>query len=63
MANEGMKQLIDYARTDEEINEALIDITEFKLGFLNRISNDDFLCLEEAGFKFNGRSLTHGRRL
>ena len=42
MATEGMKQLINYARTDEEINEALIDITEFKLGFLNRIRNDLF---------------------
>ena len=26
-ATEGMKQLIDYGRADEEINEALIDIT------------------------------------
>ena len=40
MVTEGMKQLIDYARTDEEFNEASIDISEFKLGLLNRISND-----------------------
>ena len=62
MATEGMKQFIDYARADEEINEALIDITQFKLGFLKRISNDDLLCLEEAGFKFSGRSLTQRRQ-
>ena len=61
MATEGMKQLIDYARADEEINEALMDITEFKLGLLNRMSIDDLLCIEEAVFKFSGRSLTQRR--
>ena len=58
MATDGMKELIQYAKTDEEINEALIDITEFKLGLLNRLSTDDLQCFEEAGFKFNSRSLT-----
>ena len=62
MATEGMKQLIDYARTDADINEALMDITEFKLGLLNRMSIDDLLCIEEAGFKFSGRSLTQRRQ-
>ena len=34
MATEGMKELIEYARTDDEINEALKDILEFKVGLL-----------------------------
>ena len=57
-----MKQLIDYVRSDEEINEALIDITEFKLGLLNRLTIDDLECFEEAGFKFNARSLTQRKQ-
>ena len=42
-----MKELIHYARTDDEINEALIDITEFKPGQLNRISSEDYNVLKK----------------
>ena len=62
MATEAMKQLIEESMHDQELNEALIDISEFKLGMLNRFTIDDILILEEAGFNFVSRSVTQRKQ-
>ena len=62
MATESMKQLIEDAMHDEDLNEALIDIAEFKLGYLNRFTVEDILVLEEVGFNFVSRSLTQRKQ-
>ena len=53
-----MKQLIEETMMDQDLNEALIDISEFKIGSLNRFTADDILILEDAGFQFMSRSYT-----
>ena len=62
MATDTMKQLIEESFADEEFNEALLDITEFKLGMLNRFTADDIFQLEDAGFQFVARSLTQRKQ-
>ena len=57
-----MKQLIEETMVDQELNEALIDISEFKLGILNRLTADDIYILEEAGFQFISRSYTQRKQ-
>ena len=62
MATDYMKQLIDETIGDEEMNDALIDITEFKLGMLNKFNADDIFQIEDAGFNFVSRSLTQRKQ-
>ena len=57
-----MKQLIEETMADTDLNEALIDIIEFKLGILNRFTADDILILEDAGFQFVSRSFTQRKQ-
>ena len=57
-----MKQIIEESMTDQDYNEALIDITEFKLGLLNRFTVDDLYILEESGFPFVSKSLTQRKQ-
>ena len=57
-----MKQLIDECIANEEYNEALLDITEFKLGMLNKFNADDIFQIEDAGFNFVSRSLTQRKQ-
>ena len=47
---------------DPGLNEALVDITEFKLGLLNRFTFDDLLILEDSGFEFVSRSITQRKQ-
>ena len=62
MATESMKQLIEDTMMDRELNEALIDIADFKIGMLNRFTIDDIMILEEAGFNFVSRSITQRKQ-
>ena len=57
-----MKQIIEESMADQDYNEALIDITEFKLGLLNRFTVDDLYILEESGFPFVSKSLTQRKQ-
>ena len=62
MATDSMKQLIEETMIDQDLNEALIDISEFKLGTLNRFTADDIYILEDAGFQFTARSFTQRKQ-
>ena len=53
-----MKQLIDLSIENKELQEALQDITEFKLGSLNKFTAEDFNELEAIGFKFSTKAVT-----
>ena len=57
-----MKQLIEETIADPDLNEALIDISQFKLGSLNRFTADYILIFEDAGFQFVSRSFTQRKQ-
>ena len=62
MATDSMRQLIEETIADPGLNDALIDISEFKLGMLNRFTFDDILILEDSGFEFVSRSITQRKQ-
>ena len=58
MATEAQYRLIDLAFEDEEIQEALLDVSHFKMGLLNQFGLQEVQILEEAGFKFTSQAIT-----
>ena len=58
MATEAQYRLIDLAFEDEEVQEALLDVSHFKMGLLNQFGLQEVQILEEAGFKFTSQAIT-----
>ena len=58
MATEEQYRLIDLTLEDEEIQEALLDVSRFKIGFLNQFGIQEAQILEESGFKFTSQAIT-----
>ena len=58
MATEAQYRLIDIAFEDEEIQEALLEVSHFKMGLLNQFGLQEVQILEEAGFKFTSQAIT-----
>ena len=58
MATEEQYRLIDLAIEDEEIKEALLDVSRFKLGLLNQFGIQEVQILEESGFRFTSQAIT-----
>ena len=46
---------------DQEMREALFDITQFKISMISRFSREDLDVLEEAGFEFSNNFITQRR--
>ena len=61
MATDGMRSLIDTVYDDQEMREALFDITQFKISMISRFSREDLEVLEEAGFEFSNTYITQRR--
>ena len=61
MATDGMRSLIDTVYDDQEMREALFDITQFKISMISRFSREDLDVLEEAGFEFSNNFITQRR--
>ena len=58
MATEAQYRLIDLAFEDEEVQEAVLDVSHFKMGLLNQFGLQEVQILEEAGFKFTSQAIT-----